>query len=254
MATVLAMPDSAAEAVSRKKLASRYFEKLRKAGGLSSTTSLQIGWNAHAILKDNLFMMLGYENEREVREAAEISDSGWYANLRIAEAFDGLEEDEFCRLKQANAKELAKLPQSKRLSKGWLDKAAKDPIKSFALQVEEELDGKATSENGKESIVNYAVKMPKSRRKAVQEGLLEISKELGCEGDESRTLELVVAERRDGVSLVGVITAAAERCGKIKDLMESALSSDEVLSQVTILNEESILEFATALQNLESER
>jgi hypothetical protein len=253
MATVLNMPDVLTEAESRKKLATKYFEKLKKAGGLSSTSSLQIGWNAHAILKDNLFQMLGFENERDVREAAEISDSGWYSNLRIAEAFDGLEEETFYSLKQANARELAKLPQSKRLSPEWITKAKKDPIKSFALQIEEELDGKATSENGKESIVSYAVKMPKSRRKAVQEGLLEISKGLGCEGDESRTIELIVAERRGAVSLVETITNAAQRCGRIKELAESGLSSDEVLAQVIVLNEESILEFATALQNLESE-
>ncbi len=62
-----------------------------------------------------------------------------------------------------------------------------------------------------------------------------------------------MAEKTGTPSLVGVIRSAVERCTKIKNLAESGLSSDEVLSQVIVLNEESILEFATALQNLESE-
>jgi hypothetical protein len=52
--------------------------------------------------------------------------------------------------------------------------------------------------------------------------------------------------------LITVITTAVQRCKKIKELIESELSSDEILSQVVILNEESILELAASLQNLES--
>jgi hypothetical protein len=94
--------------------------------------------------------------------------------------------------------------------------------------------------------------MPRSRKKVVDAGLLEISKEFGCEGDESRTLELLVAEKTGTPSLITVITTAVQRCKKIKELIESELSSDEILSQVVILNEESILELAASLQNLES--
>jgi hypothetical protein len=162
-------------------------------------------------------------------------------------------------MKLTNAEALMDLPESKRLTEYWMRRAATDPTDTFKAVVDEEMNGKEKPSNGRENIVPFSLKMPTSRKKAVDAGLKEYAKSVGVEGDESRALELLVAEKTGSVSLIGAITNAVQRCKRIKDLMESAMSSDEVLAQVTILNEESILEFASALdsasngvQNLES--
>lgn len=243
------------EAAKREAEAKHHFSIICKAGGLISTNSLRIGFHAHALKKGGLFGILGFENEREAQEASGVGDSTWFANIRLAEQFDGVSEDLFCGMKQANCRALADMPTSKRLDEYWLRRAATDSMDTFAALVDDEMEDKARASDGKERTVSYSVKMPKSRRKAVQSGLAEISKEYGCDGDESRTLELLVAEKTGSVSLIGAIKNAVLRCGRIKELLESGLSSDEILGQVVQINEETILECASALdgvQNLES--
>jgi hypothetical protein len=252
MATVLAMPTEAAEAANRKREALLHFNAIKKAGAFVRVNSLRIGFHGYALKKNNLFGMLGYATEREVWEAAEIGPSTWYAKTRLAEAFEGLDEEDFCAMKGENAEALADLPKSKRLSPKWYKKAATESIKEFAELVDEEIGDDARPSDGKEKTVSYTVKMPKSRKKAVEAGLQEISKELGCDGDESRALELLVAEKTGTPSLVGVITTAVQKLKQIKELCESGLSSDEVLEKVIPMNEEMILDFAAALDSLQT--
>jgi hypothetical protein len=239
------------EAENRKQEAKKHWGAITKAGGLVSVNSLRIGFHAYALKKDSLFGILGFENEKQAQEASGVGDSTWFAMIRLAEQFSGVGEELFVGMKQANAKALADLPESKRLTEYWLRRAATDPTDTFKAVIEEELDGKARESDGKERTVSYSVKMPTSRRKAVQSGLLEYAKEVGVEGDESRALELLVAEKTGTPSLIGVIISAVQKLKSVKNLCESGLSSDEVLAKVVVLNEEMILEFATALQNLD---
>jgi hypothetical protein len=217
-----------------------------------STNSLRIGYHAAALKRQSLFVMLGYESERQAQEASGVKQATWFNVVRIADAFPNVEEKIFCAMKLTNAEALMDLPESKRLTEYWMRRAATDSTDTFKAVIDEEMNGKEKPSNGREKIVSFSVKMPRSRKKVVDAGLLEISKEFGCEGDESRTLELLVAEKTGTPSLITVITTAVQRCKKIKELIESELSSDEILSQVVILNEESILELAASLQNLES--
>lgn len=244
------------EADRRKQEAKKHWSIITKSGGLVSVNSLRIGFHANVLKKDNLFGILGFENEKEAQQASGVGDSTWYAMIRLAEQFNGVSEDLFVGMKQANAKALADLPESQRLTEYWLRRAATDSMDTFAALIDAELDGKARESDGKERTVNYSVKMPTSRRKAVQSGLLEYSKVVGCDGDESRALELLVAEKTGTPSLVGTITSAVQKMKQVKTWIESGLSSDEVLSKVVVLNEEMILDFAAcldSLQNLESE-
>ena len=172
--------------------------------------------------------------------------------LRIAEAFPSVDEKLFVAMKLTNAEAAMDLPESKRFTEYWMRLAATDPIDLFQKKVDDELDGHAKASTGRERVVSINIKMTKSQKKTIDSGLLEISKELGCEGNEAKALELIVAERTGSPSLIGAITNAVQRCKKIKELIESGLSSDEVLSHVVILNEETILEFGQSLQNLES--
>jgi len=241
------------EAENRKAEAKKHWSIITKSGGLVAINSLRIGFHAAIVKAQGMFGILGFENESEAQKESGVGDSTWYAMIRLAEQFQGVEESLFVAMKQANAKALADLPESKRLTEYWLRRAATDSMDTFAALIDSELDGKARESDGKERTVSLAYKMPKSRKKAVEAGLKEYAKSVGVEGDESRALELMVAEQTGSVSLIGAITNAVQRCKKVKELIEGGImSSDEVLSQVVVLNEESILEFSQALQNLES--
>ena len=256
MATVSILEPISEEAGLRKKEAQKHWKAIEQSGPLVSTNSLRIGFHAAALKRDNLFGILGYENEKQAQEASGVKQSTWFNVVRISDAFPNVEEKLFCAMKLTNAETLMDLPESKRLTEYWMRRAATDSTDTFKAVVDEEMNGKAKPSDGRERVVSINIKMPQSRKKVVEAGLLEFAKSAGCDGDESRALELLVAEKTGSVSLIGSITNAVQRCKKIKELMESGLSSDEILSQVVVLNEESILEFGAALdglQNLESE-
>ena len=243
------------EAETRKQEAKTHWGAIKKSGGLVSVNSLRIGFHAAILKREGMFGILGFENEKEAQEASGVGDSTWFAMIRLAEQFNGVSEELFCGMRQANAKALANLPESKRLTEYWLRRAATDSMDTFAALIDSELDGKAKDSDGKERTVSFAVKMSKSQKKAVEPGLQEISKELGCEGNVAKTLELMVAERRDSVSLVGTISKAIDRIAGIKKLGDSGLSAAEVLEKAYAGLDEIVEEFRTALhsaQNLES--
>jgi hypothetical protein len=244
------------EAENRKAEAKKHWSAITKAGGLVSVNSLRIGYHAYALKKDSLFGILGFENEKQAQEASGVGDSTWFAMIRLAEQFNTVTEGLFCEMKQANAKALADLPESKRLTEYWLRRAATDSMDTFAALIEAELDGHAKASDGKERTVSYSVKMPKSRKKVIEAGLLEFAKSVGVEGDQSRALELIVQEHTGSVSLIESITHAITKIGEIKDMKESSMSVDEIIDFVYKRLDEIIAEFQDALngvQNLESE-
>jgi len=218
------------EAENRKQEAKKHWSIICKSGGLVSVNSLKIGFHAYALKKDNLFGILGFENEKEAWEASGVGDSTWYANIRLAEQFTGVSEELFCGMKQANARALADLPESKRFTEYWLRRAATDPIELFKKMIDEEMDGLARASDGKERTTTFKQSMPASRKKAVEAGIKEYAKEIG-EQDEGRALELMVAEHTGGTSLIGAITTAIDRIDRIQDLRATLLSAEEVLEK-----------------------
>ena len=238
MATVLAMPELEAEAASRKKEALSHWKAIQQSGPLVSTNSLRIGYHAAALKRQSLFVMLGYESERQAQEASGVKQATWFNVVRIADAFPNVEEKIFCAMKLTNAEALMDLPESKRLTEYWMRRAATDSTDTFKAVIDEEMNGKEKPSNGREKIVSFSVKMPRSRKKVVDAGLLEISKEFGCEGDESRTLELLVAEKTGTPSLVGVIRRQSNDAkdqklgGNRLEFRRSALSGDRVKRRV----------------------
>lgn len=245
MATATLLNPVSEEAENRKKEAQKHFQIICKSGGLVSVNSLRIGFHAYALKKENLFGILGFECEDDAREASGVGQSTWYANLSLAEKFTGVAEDLFCAMKQANAKTLADLPESQRLTEYWLRRAATDSIETFKAVIDAELDGKARASDGKERSTTFKQTMPASRKKAVEEGLKDYAKEVGV--DESRALEVMVEEHRQSVSLLGSITHAIERIGTIKRLSESALSAGEILEKALTELEAIVAEFESAV-------
>jgi hypothetical protein len=255
MATVTILHPVAEEAESRKKEAREHWKAIQQAAPLASSNSLRVGFHAAILKRQNLFGILGYASEKEAQEASGFKAATWYNVIRIAEAFPNTKESLFIAMKLTNAECLMDFPESKRLTEYWLRRAATDSIDTFEAVVEEEMNGKEKPSNGREKIVTFSTKMPRSRKKAVEAGLLEFAKSVGVEGDESRALELLVQEHTGGVSLIESIQKAMERIGKIKELESSGLSADEILEKVNVELEEMAALFRAALesfQNLES--
>ena len=256
MATVSVLEPVSEEAELRKKEATTHWKAIQQSGPLLSTNSLRIGYHAAALKRGGLFGILGYENEKEAQGASGIKTATWYNVMRIAESFPGVEEKTYIAMKLSNAEVLMDLPESKRLTEYWMRRAAVDSIEDFQEAVDKELDGKEKASNGRERVVSISIKMPKSRKKAVEAGLQEYAKSVGVAGDESRALELMVQEHTGGVSLIEAMTHAISKIGAIKDMKESGKSVDEIMDEAYGVLDEIIVEFQQALngcKNLESE-
>jgi hypothetical protein len=256
MATISILQPISEDAELRKKEAKEHWKAIQQSGPLVSTNSLRIGFHAAALKRNNLFGLLGYASEKDAQEASGIKQATWYNVMRIAEAFPNVEEKLFIAMKLTNAEAAMDLPESKRFTEYWLRRAATDPIDLFQAAVDTELDGKAKESDGKERVVSYSVRMPKSRKTAVDAGLKEYAKEVGCEGDDSKALELMVAEHTGGgVSLVGSVHFALRKIAEIKKLNKTNMSASEMLEMSYEMLDEVVEHFRKALegfQNLES--
>lgn len=255
-ANLYQLPSSDEMAEELKAEAKKHFDALKKASGINSTSSLRIGWHAHRLKRKSLFGILGFETENEAREAAEIGESTWYANLRLAEDYDGLDEDQFCSMKQRNAKKMADLPESKRMSREWVRMAGSMPFKKFAPMVDEEMGDKAKASDGKEKATVLKMPVPVSRKQVIEDGLKEYAKSIGIdEGDPGKAMELLVVEKTGQMGLVEAITNAVQRTKEAIELRNSGLSAEETLEKVYVLLGDMILDFEAALngvQNLDS--
>ncbi len=240
------------EAEYRKKTAKDHWKAIQQSGPLVSTNSLRIGFHAAALKREGLFGILGYENEKEAQEASGVKQATWYNVMRIAEAFPGVEEKLFCSMRLTNSEALMDLPESKRLTEYWLRRAATDSIDTFQAVVDEEMNGKAKPSDGREKIVPFSVKMTKSQKKSVETGLQEYAKSAGCEGNEAKAIELLVAEHKEGVSLIGTISKAIDRIAVIKQYGSSGLSAAEALDKAYGELDGIVAEFRAALENLQN--
>jgi hypothetical protein len=255
MASVLE-PPVAEEAKLRKQEALSHWKAIQQSGPLVSANSLRIGYHAAALKRDNLWGLLGYANEKEAQEASGVKQSTFFNVMRIAEAFPGVEENLFCSMKLTNAETLMDLPESKRLTEYWMRRAATDSTDTFQAVVDEEMNGKTKPSAGRERVVKFEIKMSSSQKKSINEGLTEYAKSAGCEGNDAKAIELLVAEHKEGVSLVGTISHAIDRIASIKKFGDSGISASEALEKAYAELDEMVGEFTAALQslqNLESE-
>jgi hypothetical protein len=252
--TLYDLPSSAEaemNADQRKAEAVKHFEAIKQAGEIQSKSSLCIGWHAYVLKRDNLFGMLGHQTEEESRLAAGVSRTTWYINIRLAEAFNGLEEKQFVSMKWTNASALADMPESQRLSREWIRAAGIDSIQVFADKVDEAMQGKARPSDGKEQGVVLKMSMPASRKKVVETKLKEYAKSIGInEGDTGRAVETLLIEKTGQVGLIEAITNATARIKQAYELRDSGLSAEETLTKVYDLLGDMALDFQSALNSV----
>ena len=252
--------DTAKEAAQRKAEAQKHFDIILKSGAMESVSSMRIGWHAAYQKKNDLFGILGFKTESEARQAAGVGESTWYANIRLAEAFEGITEAQFVSMKQASAKALSDLPESKRKDGSWIRWAGSMKIEDFAAKCDEVMDGKAKPSDTKERGVVIKMSVPKSRKESLEHHLERCATQMGINPDDKgKVVEMLAVERDGQTGLIEAITNAVQRIKAAKKLQEDNLSAEEALEKVNVLLDEMALEFHDALtaasdgvQNLES--
>jgi hypothetical protein len=235
----------------RKAEAQEHWAALTQAAGMQSTSSMEIGWEAFYLKSKSLFGALGFEDEHAARIAAGVGESTWYANIRLAEAFQGITKARFTRMKQANAKALADLPESKRLSDEWVRMAASMKIQEFAEKVDKEMNGKAKASDGKERTSSIKVTVPSSRKEVIQDKIKEFAEEHGISADDpGKAIELALVEATGGPTLTSTITTMVQVVKDLKKYLKNTDdSADEQLAKV---NEELNRIILLAKEGLES--
>lgn len=239
----------------RKSEAKAHFDAIKKACLLQSTSSLTIGYHAHWLKKHNQFGVLGFASEDEARQAAGVGQSTWYDVIRIAGAFEGVEEKKFTAMKLTNAKALAELPESKRHDTEWLRSAEVDSIEKFAEKISVEMQDKARPSDTKEKPSVMKMSMPASRKEVIETSLKDYAQAIGVE-DTGQALELLVVERTGGPTLIGAISKSAAILKEARQLKESELSAEEVIEKLYKAVDDVLIEISAAMeqvQNLDSE-
>jgi len=232
-----------------KRIAQEHFDAIKSAAVLESSSSLKIGYHAAWIKRNNRFGILGFRDEMEAMEAAGVSKSCWFSVIHLAEAFIDLPEELFCGMKLLNAQALADMPESKRVDREWVKAATEKPVKDFKAMVDEAMNGKARASDSKERSVKITIDVPASRKTVIEAKIQEFAEAHDMEpSDHGAVIEHALVEATGGRTMLDAILHAVQRAKKIKELAESGLSSDEVLSQVLIWNEESIMEFSAILE------
>ena len=255
--TLPSQSDAQEEVENRRAEAKKRWGKLCKAGALQSVSSMEIGWNAYLLKRDNQFGLLGFADEEEARLASGVGQSTWYANIRLAGNFHGLTEEQFLSMKQANAKALSDLPESLRFSREWVRRAGSERIELFQEAVDEVMEGKAKPSDGKERGVTLKVSVPKSRKKVIEDGVKAYAEKVGMSaGDPGKVLEVLLVEQQGAPSLIAAITNSIQRIKVIKELQQSNVSAEEALEKINVHLDDMVLEFQAALdsvQNLEKQ-
>jgi hypothetical protein len=246
---------SEAEQIKKIKAeAKEHFEAIRLAQESNSRSSMVIGFHAYRMKINKLFQVIGFETEDDARKAAGVGESTWYANIRLAEQFKELPEKQFVSMKQANAKALADLPESKRLSTEWIRMAAVEKIEIFAEKCDHEMNGKARASDTKErSTTLKEVSVPASRKTVIVQKAKLYAEQHGIEPDTGKAIEMALIEATDGMTLINAITNALKRVKTCKDIIFGEYSAAEALTKVDEELDAMVLDFDAALLNKENE-
>lgn len=242
------MTTEAEEIKELKANAKLHYDAIKEASVAGSRSSMLIGYHAYRLKVEGLFGTLGFATEDEAREEAEVGESTWYANIRLAEQFKDLSEKKFVAMKQANAKALADMPDSAKYDPQWVKDASHQKTKLFAARVDEAMNGKARASDGKERSTSMKIDMPASRKTVIEDKAKVFAEAHGMDaGDIGAVIEVVLIESTEGDTLVGVITTTLQMVKEAKELSRSSLSADEVLVKVNTILDDMVMYIDNAL-------
>jgi hypothetical protein len=188
--------------------------------------SMLIGWEGAFIKRHNGWQRLGYADEkhyRATRVANGIARSTWYKMVGLAERFSELSREQFLSMTIENAEQLAEAPQSVRRDPELIDAAAEMTVRDFESEL---VRRAALNENKPPSEVYVTIKwrIKQAQREVIERGLEDWQHEHGID-DPGYALELMIAEYRERVTLVGFI---AESIPRLTQAVVAAHSVEEL--------------------------
>lgn len=241
MPQTLEFVDEAEDIKRRKAEAKEHFTAIKEAGIAVSRSSMTIGYHAYRLKVEGLFGVLGFADEHEARKAAGVGESTWFANIRLAEQFKELPEKRFVAMKQANAKALADLPESQRLSTEWVRMAETMKIEEFAAKIDEAMNGKARASDTQERSTTMKISMPASSQQVIEEKVKVYAEAHGLDGgDIGNVLVAMCVETTEGDTLSGAFADVVQLIKKAKEIIRGGLSADEALGKVDNLMDEMV--------------
>lgn len=120
------------------------------------------------------------------------STSKAWRSLRIARALEGIPEKSVAQLTEGNAFALARLPEKKRKSKEWIEKAIKTPNEQFEQDVEAERTH--TTGQPRETFLTLRMSMPKAVYDQWEAGIKRLADILGIDIEQNEGRRIMVYE------------------------------------------------------------
>lgn len=191
-------------------------EQLREAdrrlthnGSRFNKISMEIGWDGYLIKRHEGWRWLGYDDEKQYREAKKIGRSTWYKMIGIAERLSHLRREDFLAMTVENAELLSEQPASVKENPALIAKAQVETADKFA---DELVKDTAHRENKrvKDVFVTMKLHVRQGQRKVIEQGLEEWQHQHGID-DPGFALELMLAEFRDRGTFVGFISDSIVR-------------------------------------------
>jgi hypothetical protein len=186
--------------------------RLSEAGRRFNKSSMEIGWDGFFIKSHYGWQRLGYEDEKQYREAKKIGRSTWYKMVAIAGGLAHLSREDFLAMTVENAEQLAAQPMSVKQDPALILKAQTETAESFAGSLVAET-ARRENKPADEVFVTIKWRVKQAQRQVIERGLEDWQHKHGID-DPAYALELMIAEFQDHLTFVGFISEAVSRLGQ----------------------------------------
>jgi hypothetical protein len=177
-------------------------------GGLNKMT-MAIGWDGYFIKRHDGWRLLGYEDEKHFRKVKGIKRSTWYKMVGIAERLQHLNLEEFLSMSIENAEQLSVQPLEAKRDRELLLKAQSATAEEFRDELVMATARRESKPLG-EVYVTMKWRIRQAQREVIERGLEDWQQEHGID-DPGYALELMIAEYRERLTLVGFMTESIPR-------------------------------------------
>ncbi|HEX5433532.1 MAG TPA: hypothetical protein VFY05_04790 [Candidatus Angelobacter sp.] len=211
--------------------AKKNFSRLKELAGMQRRTPMEMGWIAAEMKEKNQFPLMGYNNENECRIALRIGRSTWFRYIGLADSFQKLEKDEFCKMIAENADHLAKLDERMRYRKD-LVKAAQEMTEADFEKLLVKHRAKDEDADEDDIVVTLKLRMTEGQKKAITDTFGWFAKQNDIPADnESKILELICAEVKHRNPIVTAMMKVTGQLGQTAKILQDGgnLSADEVI-------------------------
>lgn len=172
-----------------------------------SKTSMERGWEAAQIERDNGWEIIGFKHQHDCRVSLGVSYANWYRTMSVAQNFAELSKAEFLAMKLENAELLGRQSTEIRYNPQNIEAAGTETINIFKTKFT------PLPAQEKEHWSTMELRMRKEQKEVVEKGIREFQSEHGIENP-AYALELMVVETSERPTLVGFLHSAIHDLGE----------------------------------------